>query len=379
MQRHPPSNFSSAACRLEVKTVSCKTILRLLKMPENSAIKGEKTLSTRARRCFCFSMLLLVTTTSLLIFNNSDLQVPYPLTFWTTSSWSSQSYNNVTTSLDRYFVAYPHRYHFIRDEPHRCLQESPFLVLMVPVGPHNREARDIIRSTWGKETTVLGRTVSLYFLLGLSKEENGTKDLQEQIFQESRRHRDILQSDFLDSYNNLTIKTMVMFEWLSTHCPNTSYAMKVDSDVFLNVQNLVDMLLKARKHLYLTGMTVWGAPVLRDPTSKWFLPYSAYPDPTYPMYALGMAYVFSLDLPKKILAASAHVRAIYIEDVYVGLCMRHLGITPTNPPHSGLFRNEVPFLKSSCYWTSVITTLLENSQQLSDVWRTYQTQVQSDC
>lgn len=183
----------------------------------------------------------------------------------------------------------------------------------------------------------------------------------------------------MDNYSNLTIKTMVMFEWLSSHCPNTTYAMKVDSDMFLNVHKLVDMLLKAPRHLYMTGMVARGAAVLRDRTSKWFLPVSAFPETSYPPYALGLGYVFSLDLPKKILQASFHVKAVYIEDVYVGLCMRHLGISVTDPPNGGLFRGPMPFWTDSCYWTSVITTILQDSKQLSDVWETYQTQAQSGC
>ncbi|XP_042349783.1 beta-1,3-galactosyltransferase 2-like [Plectropomus leopardus] len=275
-----------------------------------------------------------------------------------------------------YFVAYPRQYRFILDEPHRCWQESPFLVLMIPVSPHNREARDAIRNTWGKETTVLGQVVRHYFLLGLSKEEDGTEAFKKQVLQESQRYHDILQSDFLDSYNNLTIKTMLMFEWLGSHCPKTSYAMKVDSDMFLNVHNLVDMLLKAPRHRYMTGMVMRGAAVHRDPTSKWFMPVSAFPEPTYPPYAMGLGYVFSLDLPGKIVAASAHVKAVYIEDVYVGLCMGHLGIPLTDPPRGVLFRASIPSRRSHCYWTTVITTILKNSMKLSDVWRVYQT---SDC
>ncbi|XP_053179503.1 beta-1,3-galactosyltransferase 2-like [Scomber japonicus] len=278
--------------------------------------------------------------------------------------------------LSPYFVAYPHQYHLILDEPDRCRQERPFLVLMIPVAPHNKKARDAIRNTWGKETKVLDQLISRYFLLGQSTGADGS---EEQVLQESQKHHDILQSDFLDSYLNLTIKTMVMFEWLNNHCPNTSYAMKVDSDMFLNVHNLVSMLLKAPQNLYMTGLVALGAPVLRDYNSKWFLPFSAFPESTYPPYALGLGYVFSLDLPKKILKASAHVKAVYIEDVYVGLCMRHLGITPTNPPNGGWFRSTIPFWQGSCYWTSVITTILGSSEQLLDTWKTYQTQTKSGC
>ncbi|XP_074503818.1 beta-1,3-galactosyltransferase 1-like [Sebastes fasciatus] len=355
-------------------------------MLESSVSKCEKTPWTRPRRWLCILMLLLMMGIMFTLYNTSPKD-SWPSMLWTKSLWSNQSYNNMTTSATsltisptdppRYTVAYPHRYDIILDEPHRCLQESPFLVLMIPVAPHNREARDTIRNTWGKETTVLGRVVSHYFLLGKSKEEDGTETLNEQVLQESQSHHDILQSDFLDSYNNLTIKTMVMFEWLSSHCPNTSYTMKVDSDMFLNVHNLVDMLSKAPRHLYVTGMVARGAPVIRDSTSKWFLPFSVFPEYAYPPYLIGMGYVFSLDLPKKILEASEHVKAVYIEDVYVGLCLRHLGIEPTNPPHWDLFRQFMPNGASNCYWTTVITTLLQNSHQLSEVWGAYQTQVTS--
>ncbi|XP_040904427.1 beta-1,3-galactosyltransferase 2-like [Toxotes jaculatrix] len=329
--------------------------------------KGEKT------RWLCIMMFFTLGT---LIF------ISYNLNFLRTSSVSTQSYNNMTTSAgsvstadnsaSQYFVAYPHPYRFIIDQPDRCWQESPFLVLMIPVAPHNIKARDVIRNTWGKEAAVLGRVVSHYFLLGLSQEGNGTELFEEHVLEESQRHQDIIQSTFVDSYSNLTIKTMVMFEWLSSHCPNSVYAMKVDSDMFLNVHKLVDMLLKAPRHLYMTGLVARGAAVLRDSTSKWFLPDSVFPESRYPPYALGMGYVFSLDLSKKILGASVHVKAVYIEDVYVGLCMRHLGIALTDPPHDGLFRIQMPYWHSNCFWSSVITTLLADSNQLSDVWEVYQ-------
>ncbi len=101
------------------------------------------------------------------------------------------------------------------------------------------------------------------------------------MIQESETHHDILQSNFLDSYNNLTIKTMVMFEWLSYRCPNTSYAMKVDADMFLNVHKLVDMLLKAPRHRYMTGIVTRFAFVCRDNSSKWFMPVSVFSESMY--------------------------------------------------------------------------------------------------
>ncbi|XP_068446598.1 beta-1,3-galactosyltransferase 1-like [Clinocottus analis] len=343
------------------------------KMLESAFCRCEKTTWTRVKRRLRFLMLLLTLGLFLFTFYASSLDMSWRLT---------AGHNTINTSVPDvsadapvvYVVAYPNQYSIIVDEPLRCGQEKPFLVLMIPVAPDDRKARDTIRDTWGKETTVLGREVSHYFLLGMNKGEHGTGNINEQVLEESRKHHDVLQSDFLDSYNNLTIKTMVMFEWLSSRCPNASYAMKIDSDIFLNVRNLVNVLLTAPRREYLSGLVVRDSPVLRDQTSKWFLPFSVFPESYFPTYAQGLGYVFSLDLPKRILEASAHVKAVYIEDVYVGMCMMHLGIALTDPPHGDLFRGEMHHEPSGCYWTSVITTILENSDHLSRVWSVYQSQ-----
>ncbi|XP_017278638.1 beta-1,3-galactosyltransferase 1-like [Kryptolebias marmoratus] len=367
--------------------------------------KREKPLWKRARGWLCFLMLSLMMAT--LIFYSTSILMSWPLPFWKIRSLSNHFYKptpvgSVHAEADpgmrgrkvqvtvpelqsqnidhsEYFVKYPHQYRFILDEPIRCHKENPFLVILIPVPPQSRGARDIIRRTWGKDTTVQGQVVNYYFLLGLSKVSNGTEEPEEQILLESQEHHDILQSEFLDSYKNLTIKTMLMFEWLSARCPSTSYAMKVDSDIFLNLHNLVDVLLKAPRQLYMTGLVIRNAQVLRNPNSKWFLPATAFPELVYPPYPMGLGYVFSLDLAKRILEASAHIKAVYIEDVYVGLCMRHLGIELRDPPRSGLFMSYMPFSIDKCYWASVITTMLQNSEQLLDVWKVYKTQAQSGC
>ncbi|XP_078111107.1 LOW QUALITY PROTEIN: beta-1,3-galactosyltransferase 1 [Sander vitreus] len=269
-----------------------------------------------------------------------------------------------------YVVEYPYEYHFIINEPKKCEQEKPFVVLVVPVAPSNRAHRDVIRSTWGGESLVLGKVVTLFFLLG-KQSGDGAAQLQEQLLQESAEHRDLIQSDFLDCYKNLTIKTMVMLEWLDAHCnPGTSYAMKIDSDMFLNVPNLVSMLLKAPKTNYMTGLVARGAAVLRDPNSKWFIPVELFSQPQYPRYALGLGYVLSFDLLKKLIEASRHVTALYIEDVYLGLCMQHLGIAPTDPPNWEYFQVNPVGYNRCTYSRLIATTTNLNTDRVSD-WKDF--------
>uniref|UniRef100_A0A4W6CEB6 Hexosyltransferase n=1 Tax=Lates calcarifer TaxID=8187 RepID=A0A4W6CEB6_LATCA len=266
-----------------------------------------------------------------------------------------------------YLVEYPYEYKFIINEPQKCEEEKPYLVLIVPVAPANRAHRDVIRNTWGGESLVLGKVVKLFFLLGLQTGE-GSEQLQEQLLQESTEHQDLIQSDFLDCYKNLTIKTMMMLEWLDTYCSGASYAMKIDSDMFLNVPNLINMLSHAPKENYMSGLVVRQAVVLRDRTSKWCLPVELYPHPRYPRYALGLGYVLSLDLPKKLVGASRHVKAVYIEDVYLGLCMEYLGISPTDPPDKSYF-NVFPVQYSHCSFSRIIATTTHNYSDLLWIWK----------
>ncbi|KAG1939866.1 UDP-GalNAc:beta-1,3-N-acetylgalactosaminyltransferase 1 isoform b [Pimephales promelas] len=293
---------------------------------------------------------------------------PTPKTHQQVQQRATQISKQTTDISVHYHIAHPSNYHYILDEPDKC-QESPFLVLMVPVAPHQVEARNAIRSTWGNESTVQGKAVMTLFLVGLTGGSDSEK-AQQQLEEESRQHRDLLQSNFVDSYFNLTIKTMVIMDWLATRCPQASFSMKVDSDMYLNLENLVTLLLAPNtpRQNYITGMVMWNRPVVRNKNSKWYVSEESYPEPIYPTYLLGMGYVFSNDLPEKIVEASKEIKAFNIEDAYVGACVKHLGITPSSPPDPSQFRAYLGQYKREDF-LRVITTILGSPQQLIDIWK----------
>lgn len=327
---------------------------------------------SRFLRSYVFSIPLL----ALLLFYYID---PYVLieTWASTVGFLSETFTTNSNLLgtsseslrlpDLYYVAYPQTYRFVINEPEKCRKVNTFVVLMVPVASGNTAARDAIRATWGTEKLVKDKVVSVFFLLGSSSSEENA-ELKKQLLEESARHHDILQSDFLDNYRNLTIKTMVMLEWLARYCQNASYAMKVDSDVFLNVNNLVKMLLSAPTENYMTGLVTRGGMVVRDPRSKWYLPKSVYAPALYPTYALGLGYVLSLDLPKKLVDAAKRVKAVYIEDVYLGMCMKHLGIKLTYPPRRDLFY-VFPVKYNRCRYSKLIATTTQSLSDQVEFWK----------
>lgn len=60
----------------------------------------------------------------------------------------------------------------------------------------------------------------LVFLLGLPASENHT-DVQSKIEEEVKMYGDIIQEDFIDSYNNLTLKSIMMLKWVNNNCKDS--------------------------------------------------------------------------------------------------------------------------------------------------------------
>lgn len=254
------------------------------------------------------------------------------------------------------------------DDTELCKNHTPFLVLMVPVAPHNVDARNAIRQTWGNKSVVQGEVVLTLFMLGLASGDNA-EQMHKTLMEENLKHHDLIQSNFLDTYLNLTIKTMVIMDWLATHCPTAAYAMKVDSDLFLNIDNLVIMLQKpdTPKEEYLTGYLMVNRPVLRSKNSKWYVPEELFPEPTYPPYTLGMGYVFSNDLPGKLVEASKAITPFNIEDAYVGMCMKKLGLSPKSPPDPSQFK-AYNTKYDRCEYSKIITYILGSAKELLEYW-----------
>lgn len=270
-----------------------------------------------------------------------------------------------------YHVAYPRNYRFTMDDTGVCRDSNPFILLLVPVAPSDVTARNIIRSSWGRRVEVRGQLVQTLFFMGV-RTGAGSERLQEQLRQENQQHHDLIQSNFIDSYRNLTIKTMMMLEWLSAHCSTSAiFAVKVDSDMFLHISNLVDLLLRpdTPKTNYMTGLVWWHSPVLRNPGNKFYMPYEVIAEAAYPPYPLGMTYILSLDLPHKILGVSRQIKPIYIEDAYLGMCLRRLNLSPTEPPMRDMFLVDARHPLSPCALSRVIATTTTSTPQMMSYWR----------
>nr|XP_054755449.1 beta-1,3-galactosyltransferase 1-like [Lytechinus pictus] len=199
------------------------------------------------------------------------------------------------------------------------------LLVLVPSAPMNFVRRGTIRRTWMKNASSRNLSTITLFLIGATND----KGMQLFITQEAERWHDIIQEDFVDSYLNLTLKTVMALKWASNHCPNVAFVMKSDDDVMLNIANLTADLgnapLAARRK-FVTGRRVDNIGPVRDNTSKWYTPEWMYPGDKYPTYPEGHAYIMSSDAVEALYRVSTTVPIFPWEDVFIGMCMQEIGL-----------------------------------------------------
>nr|XP_022344508.1 beta-1,3-galactosyltransferase 1-like [Crassostrea virginica] len=169
-------------------------------------------------------------------------------------------------------------------------------------------------------------SIKTVFLLGQST------TLNKEILEESRVYGDIVQGSFMDTYRNLTMKTIMGYRWSSEHCANADYLVLKDEDYRFNFRNLFNYFKSQKeKDSVFTGHLIKnGGEVIRDPKNKWYVSREEYPQKTYPPYFPGGANILSIAIAKK-LASNFHlVKIIKIEDAYIGLVAKALNITLTD-------------------------------------------------
>ncbi|XP_063439527.1 beta-1,3-galactosyltransferase 5-like [Mytilus trossulus] len=199
--------------------------------------------------------------------------------------------------------------------------ESIDILIMITSSPQNKLSRDAIRDTWLKHTKMNKGNIRYVFLLG---ESHMTKELEEENFQTM----DIILGGFKDTYNNLTYKTLMSFQWATKHCRNAQFVMKTDDDVYVHIPRLKRVITENSNALQnaVGGSCHRVASPIRDKRSKWYASFESYPEKTYPGYCSGTGYVTSLNVITKIVEISKTVPFFHLEDVYVALCIKKSGL-----------------------------------------------------
>ncbi|XP_063812662.1 beta-1,3-galactosyltransferase 5 [Pseudophryne corroboree] len=258
-----------------------------------------------------------------------------------------------------------------------CRQSPPFLVLLVTTTHDQNIVRMAIRETWGKERWIKGKQVVTYFLLGASAKQNGNEE--NMLIKESIAYKDIIQRNFIDSYYNLTLKTLMGIDWITHYCPQANYVMKTDTDMFVNTFYLVELLLLKNQTTNLfTGILKPNDSPIRSIFSKWYISKQEYEGEKYPPFCSGTGYVFSVDVALKIYNTSTSVQFFKLEDVYIGMCLDRLKIR-LQELHSKptFFASKPPF--SVCKYRHIVTSHGVQPKEILLYWETLKTSRNEQC
>nr|XP_049706170.1 beta-1,3-galactosyltransferase 5 isoform X4 [Helicoverpa armigera] len=203
------------------------------------------------------------------------------------------------------------------------------LVVLVTSAPGHAAARDAVRLTWGHYAA--RADVALAFVLGAPPPA-----LRAAIDAEDALYGDVIVGRSLDSYSNLTLKTLSMLEWVDTYCPRAPRLLKTDDDMFINVPRLLEFAAApARAN---ASRTIWGKVVRRSlpkrtTKSKYYVSPLQFPARVFPDFATGPAYLMTADCVRPLLAAAPAERYVRLEDVFVtGILAARLGLRRTHAP-----------------------------------------------
>ena len=127
------------------------------------------------------------------------------------------------------------------------------LLFVVISAAENSVKRNLIRRTWAGPLMEID-WIQIIFLIGSPPSEDNA--IKEQVAKENDQFGDLVQVNVIDTYANLTLKSVAMLHWAKTRCPGAELVFKCDDDNYVNWNALKD---------YLPGFndtrSIYGAPL----------------------------------------------------------------------------------------------------------------------
>ncbi|XP_067676197.1 lactosylceramide 1,3-N-acetyl-beta-D-glucosaminyltransferase-like [Haliotis asinina] len=189
-------------------------------------------------------------------------------------------------------------------------------LFVVITAPSNGKRREVIRDMLTSDIISKKYTIRILFLIGWP--DKFVRRTQTNIRFEMKKYRDILQGSFLDTYRNLSYKAVFGFKWISRHCRNVNYVIKIDDDVYVDIYNFFyTLFLKFEtRHAVICSRQSYSW-VLRK--GKWMLDDYTYRHYVYyPVkYCSGYAVVLKGDMVPLLYKSSLMTPFFWIDDVFI--------------------------------------------------------------
>ena len=200
---------------------------------------------------------------------------------------------------------------FLIDSPGLCSKHANLSTfIFVQVAVESFDLRNYARQRWLSPYLFKNPHVSGAFFVGLPT--NGR--VQAQLEAEADFHGDIIQGDFIDTYKNMSIKSVAAIEWISKYCTNTLHIIKVDGDVFVNIVQVMAHLDEKpiEPKTFYCSINRFARP------KSITVPNTVYPHSQTPSYCAGAFYVHRTSLIEEYVKAAMETPyTIWSQDVFM--------------------------------------------------------------
>ena len=226
------------------------------------------------------------------------------------------------------------------DHPKICFTSSRkprnvFMVVLISSSPENFEVRNAIRRTWGADHLINGELLRMLFVLG--KPGDQSTEMRTKLKTEDARYKDIVQGNFIDSFQNLTLKIILGLKWITRNCPHAAYLYKGDEDMFVNFKNIVHYLKKLRANGEATGNFFIGSKIFGNRRfspeneddayfKKFHVSDKLYRGHYYPPYCSGGGYILSTDTVPRMYKEAMRTPIIGVADAFQGILAKRIGL-----------------------------------------------------
>lgn len=235
------------------------------------------------------------------------------------------------------------------------------LLVAITSAPSHEAARTAIRQTWGHFAE--RRDVAIGFVLGAT----ANVSINENIEKEHYLYGDIIRGKFVDTYDNLTLKTISMLEWVDNYCPKATFVLKTDDDMYINVNRLLLFIEKHKSEqraIYGRLAKKWKP--IRNKKSKYYISPQQYKPAVFPDFTTGPAYLFPAKIAKELYTAALNHTYFKLEDVFVtGIVANGLKIKRVHVPE---FLNKRVSLTPCSVQKGISIHMVKGAEQY-DLWK----------
>lgn len=230
-------------------------------------------------------------------------------------------------------------------------EEERFVLILIMSAPYNNRRRSAIRQTWLSTLTenpvALNRSniramkdpvdssntllIQYFFVCGHYYQD---PRVESDVENETRVFGDILRLGYNETYTMLVHKTLTSLKFASTM--NVKFVVKIDDDVYLDVSRMIWWLKTAAlpEKLY-AGNLLYNSRAIRRTRSKYYVNNQDYNETFFPVYCNGPFYILSKNAIIELLAASKNTHTFPLEDAYLGVLAKKVGIVPTQLRNKG--------------------------------------------